>query len=61
MEHKTVPKQKPRSVLKASVIDRNNLWGFSDGAIQGEPPLGGDGVILFLNEATKTKITFAPG
>ena len=61
MEHQTTPKQKPRRVLKPPNIDKNTPWAFFDGASQGEPPLGGVGAILFMNESTKTNITFAPG
>ena len=61
LQHQTTPKQKPRRVLKPSNIDKNTPWDFFDGASQGEPPLGGVGGILFMNETTKTKITFSPG
>ena len=61
MEHQTLPKQKPRRVLKSLNIDKNTFWGFFYRASQGEPPLGGAGGILFLNETTKTKITFSTG
>ena len=61
MEHQTTPNQKPRRELKASNIDKNIPWVFFDGVSQGEPPLGGVGGILFLDETKKTKITFALG
>ena len=35
--------------------------GFFDGASQGEPPLGGSGGVLFLNDLSKIEITFALG
>ena len=59
MEHQAVPNPKPRRVLKYLEIDKNRPWGFFDKASQGEPPLGGSGYILHLNEATQFEITFA--
>ena len=54
MEHQVAPKQKPRRELKGPNINKNVPWGFFNGASQREPPLGGVGGILFLDETTKT-------
>ena len=62
MEHQTEKKnQKPKRVLKPPSLDKNIPWVYFDGASQGELPLRGSGGVLFLNEPTKTKITFSPG
>ena len=61
MEHQAIPNPKPKRVLKAPKIDKASPWGFFDGASQGEPPFGGVGGILYLNDSTKFEITFAPG
>ena len=42
-------------------MDKNTPWAFFDGASQEEPLLGGAGGVLYLNEYSKTEITFAPG
>ena len=61
MELQKEIKQKPKRVLKPPSLDKNIPWGFFDESSQGEPLLGGAGGVLYMNESTKTKITFAPG
>ena len=48
-------------MLKPPSLDKNTPWDFFYGEIQGEWPLGGVGGVLYLNELSKTEITFAPG
>ena len=52
-EHQAFPNPKPTRNIKALKIDKNKPRGFFDGASQGEPPLGGDGGILYINEDTQ--------
>ena len=36
-------------------------WAFFDGASQGDPPLGGDGAVIFFSTTEKKKIKYAMG
>ena len=60
-EHQVFPNPKPIRNIKALEIDKNKAWGFFDVSSQGEPPLGGDCDILYLDEDTRFEIKFAPG
>ena len=61
MEHQTEPKSTPQRLITNPEINKTIPWGVFDGASQGEPPLGGTGGVVYLNEEKKIEITCAHG
>ena len=52
-EHQFTLKKGKKRTVKAPEIDKNFPWDFFDGASQGDPPIGGAGAIIFLDETNK--------
>ena len=58
-EHRSSPKIGKTRVVTTPVIDKSLLWAFFDGVSQGDPPIGGAGGVIFINETNK--ISFKVG
>ena len=60
-EHRSSPKLgKPRFVTTPG-FDKSYPWAFFDGVSQGDPPIGGAGGVIFLNDTNKISFKLGLG
>ena len=60
-EHKLSSIPVKRRLITTPNINKDIPWEFFDGSIQGMPPLGGAGAIIFIFAEKKLRIKYAIG
>ena len=57
-EYKSSSKKGKKRTVKPPELDKSCPWDFFDGASQGDPPIGGAGGIIYLDETNKSPLSW---